>query len=153
MIKLANKNSNKSLITLPRLCTYKTQDQNNHIRCCYSFLPARVHRTHHHFDKWVEKHRNLIANVCCLRGIYRYVSAVAEVDSLMHMRARPRRVLVRYSIVSLMEKRVDVLSSFISEQEEWLDDWLAALGWRKESLRAQVGAVVVFNSCICALKM
>lgn len=35
-----------------------------------------------------------------------------------------------------------MLSPFIAEQEEWLDDWLAALGWTKESLSAEVSVTV-----------
>ena len=36
----------------------------------------------------------------------------------------------------------DVLYSFITEQEEWLDDWLDTLGWTKESLRSEVSATL-----------
>ncbi len=33
---------------------------------------------------------------------------------------------------------LSALSSFITEQEEWLENWLSALGWTKSSLQDQV---------------
>lgn len=35
-----------------------------------------------------------------------------------------------------MEK--ELLPSFVSEQEEWLEGWLSALGWGKDTLQEQV---------------
>lgn len=36
------------------------------------------------------------------------------------------------------QKELCLLSSFISEQEEWLQSWLSALGWTLESLQRPV---------------